>query len=409
VKNKILIILIIGCFFFLRLYKIEERVNFSMDQGIFLLRSWDIYQNKEITLIGPPASPIVNGHHFFQGPLIYYSIVLIMLISGWNLIIASYFLVFLNFLALIFLYLATNKIFNKKIATITVLLFVFIPVSISFSNFIWNPNFLLILTPVFIFLGSKAFVDKKWWLYFVLGILGGMCFQYHFQFVLILLFTFLFLIIKKQKLKNILLFIGGVLIGYLPLLIFDLRNNFYNIKTIFEWLKYGSDQKLSIPIYYFLSLVPFICLVLAWIINKIKNKTILFLLLICLIGYSFYIKINRKEYFEMPSGWNYLLQKKVVNKIMENGCPNNFNVASTISGDTRSYDLRFLLIARNCKPMGVEEYPRAEKLFLIAPINRPPETETVWEVSSLGKFRINRQEKLTEKIVFYELEKIKVE
>ncbi|MDD4027277.1 MAG: hypothetical protein PHO75_03780, partial [Candidatus Shapirobacteria bacterium] len=84
-----LIFLLIGSFFFLRLYKIEERVNFSMDQGIFLLKSWDIYQNKKITLIGPTASPIVHGHQFFQGPLIYYSLILVMLMSNWNVIVAS--------------------------------------------------------------------------------------------------------------------------------------------------------------------------------------------------------------------------------------------------------------------------------------------------------------------------------
>ena len=107
-----------------------------------------------------------------------------------------------------------------------------------------------------------------------------------------------------------------------------------------------------------------------------------------------------------PVGWNYLTQKEVVNKILKNGCPNNFNIASTVSGDTRSYDLRFLLITKGCKPMGVEEYPNAEKLFLIAPIDRPSETETVWEVSVLGKFEVKREEILTEKIVFWELEKI---
>ena len=385
----------------------EERVNFSMDQGVFLLKSWDIYQNKEITLIGPTASPIVNGHQFFQGPLIYYSIIFLMLISNWNLLVASYFLVFFNFLALIFLYLAAKKIFNKKIAIITSLLFIFLPASFSFSNFLWNPNFLLILTPFFIFLGTKSFFDKKWWNYLVWGILGGICLQFHFQFGLILLFTFLFLIFKKQNWQNIFLFVMGAGIGYSPLLVFDLRNNFYNLKTICQWLRYGGDEKFNFQIYYVLSFVPFFCLGLALVINKLKNKLVLFLLLISLIGYSFYVKINQKEYFEMPQGWTYVLQKEVVKKIMENGCPKNFNIAGTISGDTRSYDLRFLLTAKGCRPMGVEEYPKAEKLFLIAPTKRPPETETVWEVSSLDKFKINRQENLDPEIIFYELEKIK--
>lgn len=375
-----------------------------MDQGIFLLKSWDIYQNKEITLIGPTASPIVYGHQFFQGPLIYYSIIFVMLICDWNVIMASYFLVFLNFLALIILYLTAKKIFNKKIAIITAIIFTFLPISINFSNFLWNPNFLLILTPVFIFLGTKSFASKKWW-YLIWGIFGGICLQFHFQFVLILFFTFLFLILKKQEWKNILLFIGGTGIGYSPLLVFDLRNNFYNIKTILEWLKFGGDEKIAVPIYYFLSFVPFVCLGLAWLMNKIRDKTLLILLLISLISYSFYTKINQKEALGMPNGWNYLLQEKTVEKIMKNGCPNNFNVASTISGDTRSYDLRFLLTAKNCKPMMVEEYPKAEKLFLIAPKNRSPETETVWEVQSLGKFKINQKIDLSSDIIFYQLDK----
>ncbi len=405
IKSKLLIILLIGCFFFLRLYKIEERVNFSMDQGISLLRSLEIYQNKELTLLGPTASPVVNGHQFFHGPLGYYSLVALMVISKWNLIVSSYYLVFFNFLALIFLYLAAKKIFNKKIAIITSLSFVFLPISINFSNFLWNPNFLLILTPVFIFLGSKSINNKNNWCFLIWGILGGICLQYHFQFALILFLTLLFLIFKKQIWKNIFLFIVGMMMGYSPLLIFDLRNNFYNVKTIWEWIRYGNDQNFGAQIYYFLSFVPFFCLGLAWIIGKLKNKLILILLLISLISYSFYVKISQNKAFGMPDGWNYPLQKQVVKKILENGCPKDFNVASTISGDTRAYDLRFLLKIKNCEPMGVEEYPKAEKLFLVASINRPPEKEKVWEVSSFGEFKINRQENVTPNIIFYELEK----
>ncbi len=405
-KNKILLIIfLIGSFFFLRLYKIEQRVNFSMDQGMFLLRSWDIYKNKEITLIGPTASPIVNQHQFFQGPLIYYSLIILMMMSGWNVVAASYFLVFFNFLALAALYASAEKIFNKKTAIITAIVYIFMPALIDFSNFIWNPNLLLTLTPFFIFSGVKSLENKKWWNYLIWGMLGGICFQFHFQFALILLFVFLFLIFKKQSVKNIFLFIVGALIGYSPLLIFDLRNNFYNIKTILEWLKYGGDEKFVFHVYYFLSFMPFICLGLGWFLNKLKNRKILVLLMIVFIGNSFLKVIRQNKAFGMPDNWNYILQKETVEKILENGCPGNFNVAETIGGDTRSHDLRFLLTIKGCEPMGVEEYPMAEKLFLVAPIERPVETETVWEVESLGKFKINRKEKLNEKIWFYELEK----
>lgn len=405
IRNKIIIILLIGCFFFLRLYKIEQRINFSMDQGLFLLRSWDIYQNKEITLIGPTTSIIVHGRQFFQGPLIYYSLILLMLISNWNIIAAACFLVFFNFLALVVLYIAAEKIFNKKIAVITAIFYIFLPVTINFSNFLWNPNFLLILTPFFIFLGAKSLIYKKWWNYLIWGILGGICFQFHFQFALILLFTFLFLIFKKQNIKNIGWFISGALVGYSPLLIFDLRNNFYNIKTILEWLKFGGDEKFGFQIYYFLSFVPFICLGFGWLINKLKNKNFLILLMIIFIGYSFGKVLKQKEAFGMPKGWNYSLQKETIKKILINGCPSDFNVASTLNGDTRAYDLRFLLIRNGCKPMDVDKYPEIKTLFLVAPKERRPENETVWEINSMGKVKIKREEKLNEAVIFYELEK----
>jgi hypothetical protein len=295
VIKTLIILFLVGSFFFLRLYKIEQRVNFSMDQGMFLLKSWDIYQNKQITLIGPTASPIVHGHQFFQGPLIYYSLVLVMLVSRWNPLTASYVLVFLNFLALIILFVSAKKIFNRKIAIATAIWFIFLPVTINFSNFLWNPNFLLILTPFFIFLGMKSITTKKWWQYLIWGILGGICFQYHFQFGLILGFSFLFLIFKKQNWKNIGWFIGGGLIGYSPLIMFDLRNHFYNTKTILEWMRYGGDQKFNFQIYYFLSLVPFVCLGLGWVMVKLKNKLVFIALILGLIGYSFYTKITKKR------------------------------------------------------------------------------------------------------------------
>jgi len=58
-------------------------------------------------------------------------------------------------------------------------------------------------------------------------------------------------------------------------------------------------------------------------------------------------------------------------------------------------------------PMDVDQYPKAEKLFLIAPIDRSLETEKVWEVTSLGKFKINQKIEISRDIILYELEKIK--
>ena len=105
----------------------------------------------------------------------------------------------------------------------------------------------------------------------------------------------------------------------------------------------------------------------------------------------------------MTSGWNYPTQLKVIDKILENGCPKNFNVATTNSGDTRAYDLRFLLKQKNCFPNPVDSYPYDKTLYLVAPVSRPPPTDTVWEVLSLRPFKIELTYSINKELVLYQL------
>ena len=107
----------------------------------------------------------------------------------------------------------------------------------------------------------------------------------------------------------------------------------------------------------------------------------------------------------MPEGWTYPAQKQIEKLITQNGCPKSFNIATTISGDTRAHDLRYLLTISKCPPMGVEEYLNNQTLFLVAPPTRPPETETVWEVDSFKPFKITEYLKINDQLIFYRLDK----
>ena len=108
---------------------------------------------------------------------------------------------------------------------------------------------------------------------------------------------------------------------------------------------------------------------------------------------------------DVIKGWDYPQQRQVTDLILKNGCPQNFNVAATIQGDTRFYDLRYLLKLKNCQPLPVEAYPQAQKLFLVAPPDRPPESETVWEVAAFKPFIIKQKVAINDQILFFELQK----
>jgi hypothetical protein len=330
----------------------------------------------------------------------------VLWLAGWNPLIASYALVFLNLIGLVFLYLAAKKIGGDRMATDSAIIYVFLPVSINYSNFLWNPNFLLILTPIFLWFLASALKNKNpfWFLYS--GIMAGVCLQFHFQFTLIIFGTGLIMLLKKEKLKNLIVFMVGMTLGYSPLLVFDLRNNFYNIRTIFEWLKFGSDEKFNFQIYYFLAFIPIFSLFFGLIISKLNKVFIRSGLFLVLIVYSFSIKITQNRALGMPEHWTYSDLDRAAKIIEREG--HNFNIVNLLSGDTRFYSLRYLLIKENKEPRPIDSYEFADQLFIVSYDDiEKTKNNPVWEISSFGKSTLKRKWKLNQKVNLYELIKAK--
>jgi len=399
-----------GIYLYLRLYKFEERTTYHLDQGLHLLESWEMVENRDIRLIGPMvSSKTFLDRGFFIGPQYYYVLAFLGLLTSWNPISIDLLLMILEFGSVLYFVFWISKKFGMTEALTVMSLFTFSRFFIIHSRFFWNPHFLLplgILAIIFL----VDYVNKKETKYLIgFSLLWGLAFGFHYA--AILWGIPLLLILIKNKMfwnKNTFLILPTFFVlGDLPWVVFELRNNFYNIKTIWWAMTQSADGSNMEPHYLVYPLVIFF---LYWLVKKIfiikKRKLSLVILGVVAISLAQVYLIKDPMPYGHPKGWNFVVEKETIKKILVGGCLKNFNVASTVSGDTRSYDLRFLLIQNGCKPMNVDKYPEAEKLFLVAPKNRPPKEETVWEVSSLKNFKINREESLSSEIVFYELEKI---
>ncbi len=409
---KFCLFVLVFLYLFLRLYKFQERTTYHLDQGLHLLESWEMVKNKDIRLIGPMvSSKTFMDRGFFIGPQYYYVLAFLGTITNWNPISID---IILLFLELGFILVLVNWVKNKfgSIEALTIFgLFTFSRFFIIHSRFFWNPHFLLPWS-IMALIGLDKYIESRKIKYLIaVGFLWGLSFGFHYAAILWGLPILILLLINKifKKKETFLALPLGFILGNLPWFVFELRNNFYNIKTIW-WVMSQAKNSGKMELHYFVyPLGVFILISLVWCLNKILDKTkkiILAVGLILIISYFQIVTITNYVPLGHPNGWNYPIAKNIVEKILVNGCPEDFNVATTISGDTRAYDLRFLLIRSGCNPMGVDEYPEAKTLFLIAPVERPPETEKVWEVSSLEKFEIKRQEKISEKIVFWELQRL---
>lgn len=414
-KNKriiftIGIILISILYLFIRFYNLNNLIGFRLDQGIHLLETKTMFDTKKISLVGPMVtSKTYMGRQFFIGPNYYYVLGIIGFLGQWDPMKITIIFIFLELGFYLFFIFFLKQKFNQFWSLFIFLFLSISPYLIIHSRFFWNPHLLIPLSILLLFLGDKFLIKKQIKYLFLTTICWGFGFACHYSAVFWGLWL-IYLLVKSKQFKNFrvyLIIILGFVLGDLPWFIFEMRHSFYNTKTmIYVFLNSNSGSELTSH-YFVFSLLVLIIFGLLLLINK-DNIWKIILIIILLGSFLLQIKIYRNYApLDVIEGWNYKEQQKVASLIVKNGCPKNFNIATTIQGDTRAYDLRFLLTAKGCKPMGVEEYPSVEKLFLIAPVNRPPETETVWEVSSLGKYKINRQEKLTENILFWELEKIK--
>lgn len=272
------------------------------------------------------------------------------------------------------------------------------PFLIEHSRFYWNPHFLLPLSYLLIY-----FLENK--KYFLSAIILGLGFSFHYSACLWALPILYYLLKNREKLQKYLIFIPGFILGDLPFFVFETKHHFYNFKTMF--LVFTNTNKASeVGAYYFV--FPFFAFLIFLLIkNYKKHKTIFFSIISLVIIFNVYYNFKLAERIPvgMPIGWNYPTQKRVIDLIIKNSCPTDFNIATTIGGDTRSYDLRYLLNLNNCSPNSVDNYPQSSTIFLIAPPSRTPESETVWEISSFKPFKVTEKIIINDNVIFYRLDK----
>ena len=413
-------ILIIVFFLFLRLYHLEESLTVGTDQGMHLLEMYRLYTQKKISLIGPVSSFKIDGRQFFFGPATYYLPMPFFAASGWNIFSVSYFMIFSQLLALLVLYrvLKTNYP-RSNLAIFFLLIFTFSKISVDYSRFLWNPNLMiqtsLLLLSVLISLKNISHQRLK---LFVGGLLFGLGMQFHYAFFPIIFICFIWLLFTKRlTLINILTAFLGFIVGFSPLILFELRHNFYNFRTFLAFiiasLKGGNEASLYTPgyilQYYTLPYLPFIYLLVSFLLVKLEkiHKVLVYLLITGYIIYCLVIILPvPSNGFHSAEGWNYHgLQKAKEIIISENR--KDYNLVDLLTGDIRAIYLRALLTLSQKPHMTVDEYPDSKYLFIYSKV---PIEEllkgSLWEMDVMKPLNLEEKWFLQNDIYLYLLKRM---
>ncbi len=255
--NKLETLFLIGLILvalFLKGHNLEKRLSFGWDQERDAQMVWDILKEGKLTLIGPR---VISDDAFFLGPVWYYLLVPFYFLFGMNPLASGVFIIFFGVATTIGAYFVTKYFFGVKQAIIVSLIWASITDLVS-----WNPALIPLVTILLLLFLAKIVEGKDKFIPYAL-LLIGISLQLHFQavFFFIPFFLAIFFCVKVSNrfpLNKLLLGALLFLLTLTPLLVFDLRHNFLNLKGFIKLFFSTTNDKSQ-----FLGLYKF-----SWTIEK---------------------------------------------------------------------------------------------------------------------------------------------
>lgn len=408
-KENVIFFVILALAVLVRFYNFSNRVTFGPEQARSLVTSAKYIREKP-SLLGQEYFRVDgNGHKIYSGAVFNYLLVPLILISDYNPVTITAFFTILNLATGIVIYFVAKKIFNRRVAIFSMILFLFNDMMVYHSLFIWNYNLLPLVGIITIYYLAKQNKEHKSINIFILGILSGFGISLQLLYLFVALAVYVFTILKsKKKLPDSAIFAVGVILGNLPMVLFDVRHNFYNFTALWGYaintFKGVSDASFSY--YYLLPFWPAAAIVAGYLLSKIYkfNKVLPFVLL------TIYIFINissTKISFQKPLGMPKGLVTADIaraSKMIALDANTNFNVTEDLDFDKRAYVLRYYVeYVYGKKPLGEEDYVNPPVIYALLEKGYNFEKSRTWEIYAGGPYKTTRLSDIGEGYELYKL------
>ena len=394
-KNYLILFSILIVALFVRFYNYENRITFGPEQARSLMVSANYIQDKPSLLGQEYFRSNSLGHKLFTSAIFNYSLVPLIWITNYDPYLITIYFTALNIFTGLIFYFLVHRMFGLRIAQISLTLFLFNSYMIYHSMFIWVLNYLPLLGVISIYLtwkiikGKAKLIDTFW-----LGIISGIGFGLEYLYILAII-PILYFAIKysKEKLKSLAIFILGGAVGDFPQVIFDLRHNFYHLRSLFQYAldTFANNSDAGFTYYHFLMFWPVGLLILAIVISIVyqKNK---FLASILIVLYLFinlnskFLNLNRPV--GMENGLKYE-DLKQTSKIISDQASDKFNVATLYDFDTRGYTLRyFVQYVYGKKPQNDVTYKDVDEIYALAKSDYNFKNNNPWELNVFKPYNI---------------------
>ncbi len=316
----------------LRFYRFEAFVTFLGDQGRDAIVIKRILTLEHLPAIGAPTSV----GQIYLGPFYYYFMAPWLALFRLNPLGLAFGVAFFSCLYILVNYLIVEELFGRFVAFLSSIFITLSVTLINFSRFSWNPNLLPLFSLLTVYFVIKSLSNYKWWFFALAGICLSFSIQLHYLALFLLPPLGVFFLIKlfEEKKKRRSVVIGFIiltvffLIASFPLVVFDLRHNFLNLKNFLGLFKTSSaisSNKLTaifntflilnaysfnVRLNLFLSSIILLLIAISFIFlikRKDNLRTILLFFILCLLGISLYSGPKNVHYFGSLYPFYYII------------------------------------------------------------------------------------------------------
>lgn len=197
-KDLFLLVFIFLVALSVRFLYFPNNMYFGFDQARDAYESLSIYQNLDLKLIGPSTA----DPNLFHGPIYWYLIGFMYLISRGDPVLPAAFLLVLNASGVFLIYYLGKTLFNSKVGIVASILYAFSFEQTQYAMYFGNPA-PAVVSILLLYLGLSLFIFKKDLRGLPLAFLGyGLSIQFEFFLIYLIALLGLNLFVFRKKIKS---------------------------------------------------------------------------------------------------------------------------------------------------------------------------------------------------------------
>ncbi len=286
---SVVLILLLAAVF--RFYNYENRWALASDQAR------DAIIGRQALLLHqvPTLGPFSQAGTFVMGPIWYWLVVMATAIYPGS-IITPWIILTISYVVVVYVMMLSAKELGGKYLSIIVGIFTAVSTSqVAQSTNLTNPSGIAILSACSVYFAIKYIKSRKSLYVFLFPLFLSLAINVHLQAIGLLPLFFITLILKRPNFKQLLISIGAFILPFIPLLYFDIGNNFYDTRSIIDYYLYG-QYRIYVPNRWLTYVGVFWPNAWAWIIGGEKILGYLAVLMIALItAYSVWKRNIKKQ------------------------------------------------------------------------------------------------------------------